>query len=476
MWSFDVLKNSLRSTGNNFDLKKFGYEISYWTYLGLQDGELQAFLKRFQGIKKVIYYSHHLAHAASAIFPSSFDSGNFITLDNRGGFESGLLGCFKNDDMEIIARIPIKSSLGAMYEEVTEILGFKPHSHEGKVMGLASYGKPLTTKFCDYEGEFKINVNWNLIEHAKKLVNEQHGSDPTKDVRKDIAASVQRDLEEVSLKLLEDLVALTGYKTLVLAGGIALNSNMNGRLFDSKLIDDIFIQPAANDSGVALGAAILAAIKFGDKTKMEFKHAYWGPSYSNEEIESMLKNSKLKYEYEEDIEGVAADLLSKGKIVGWLRGRMELGPRALGARSILADPSDSGMKDKINYYVKNREWWRPFAPSMLEEYASRYLPDLRYAPFMIINSSVEEEHLDEIVSATHVDKTCRPQTVEKEYSPSYYKLIDDFRKITGVPAILNTSFNYQGEPIVCSPSDALRTFFSTGMDYLTLENFLVKKQ
>jgi carbamoyltransferase len=154
---------------------------------------------------------------------------------------------------------------------------------------------------------------------------------------------------------------------------------------------------------------------------------------------------------------------------------MELGPRALGARSILANPSDPRMKDKINYYVKNREWWRPFAPSVLEEYASRYLPNLRYAPFMIVNSIVKEDHLNEIVSATHVDKTCRPQTVDKESNPSYYKLIDDFRKITGVPAILNTSFNNKGEPIVCSPSDALRTFFSSGMDYLTLENFLVMK-
>lgn len=474
-WSLDLFKNALKATGNSFDFKRFRYEITYWTYLRLQDIELETFLKKFPGIERVVYYPHHLAHAASAIFPSSFNSGNFISLDNRGGFESGLLGFFNGDKIETVARIPIKSSVGAMYENVTELLGFQPHSHEGKVMGLAPYGQPLEKKFCNYEGNFKLNVDWNLIEHARGLVNEQRGSDPTKDIRKDIAATVQRDLEEVSLKLVEDLTSLTAQNNLVLAGGTALNSNMNGRIFDSGLVKDLFIQPASNDAGVALGAAILAASEFGDKIRMEFKHAYWGPSYSNEEVESVLKNLKLKYEYVEDIEGVVAESLSKGNIIGWLRGRMEIGPRALGARSILADPSDPKMKDKINYFVKHREWWRPFAPSILEDYASRYLPNLRYAPFMIITSGVKEENLKEIISASHVDNTCRPQTVSKEYSPSYYKLIDNFRKITGVPAILNTSFNFRQEPLVCDPRDALRTFFSTGMDYLVLENFLVRK-
>jgi carbamoyltransferase len=474
MVGFDLFRHALRSSGT-FSLKKLRPEIVSWAVLGLKDVELQTYLKRFQSVKKVIYYSHHLAHVASAVFTSSFNSGNFITLDNRGGFESGLLGCFKKDDIEIIAQIPIQSSLGAMYENVTGLLGFRPHSHEGKVMGLSAYGRPFAKKFCSYLGEFGINVNWNLIESVASIVNEQCGSDPTKDARKDIAATVQRDLEEVVLMLLEDLVSLTGYKNLHLAGGIALNSNMNGRIFDSKLVKDLFVQPAANDAGVALGAAILAGIEFNEKTSVKMNHAYYGPSYSNEEIKKILENLKLKYEYQEDIEGAVAELLAKGKIVGWLRGRMEIGPRALGARSILADPSDSGMKDKINYFVKHREWWRPFAPSISIEYSNRYLPNLRDAPFMIVNSDVREEHLGEIVSATHIDKTCRPQTVEKEYCPSYYKLIENFRKIKGAPAILNTSFNYQGEPIVCTPSDALRTFFSTGLDNLALENFLIKK-
>lgn len=475
-WSLELFKNALKSTGNSFSFKRFRSEATYWTFIRFLDVELEEFLKKFKSVKKVTYYPHHLAHAASAIFPSSFGSGNLITLDNRGGFESGLIGCFHKDEIEIFARVPISSSVGAMYENLTGVLGFRPHSHEGKVMALASYGNRMKEKFCNYEGKFKINVSWNLIEHAKELVSNQQGSDPTKDVRKDIAATVQRDLEETSLELLKDLKALTGYNSLVLAGGTALNANMNGYLLDSRLVKEVFIQPAANDAGVALGAAILAARESGDKVRIEFKHAYWGPSYSNEEIGAMLKNLKLKYEYDEDIEGIVAESLATGNIIGWLRGRMEIGPRALGARSIIADPSNPKMKDKINYYVKQREWWRPFAPSILEEYASRYLLNLRYAPFMIITSQVNEEHPDEIISASHIDKTCRPQTVEKESCGSYYKLIDDFRKITGVPAILNTSFNFREEPLVCTPRDALRTFFSTGMDYLVLENFLIRKE
>lgn len=475
-FGLDLIRNTLKSTGHSFAPKWWRNEATYWTYIRFLDLDLEAYLKKFRNVKKATYYSHHLAHAASAIFPSSFDSGNFITLDNRGGFESGLVGCFHKDEIEILARIPISSSVGAMYENVTEILGFQPHSHEGKVMALGSYGKEMKERFCSYKRDFKIRVSWNLIRHAKELVDKESGNDPTKDIRADIAATVQRNLEAVCLELLEDLKSRTSYDKLVLAGGTFLNANTNGRIIDSGLVEEAFIQPASNDAGVALGAAILAARESGDRIKVEFKHAYWGPSYSNEEIEGMLTNWKVKYEYNEDIEGVVAESLAKGNIVGWLRGRMEIGPRALGGRSILADPSNPKMKDTINYKVKQREWWRPFAPSMLEEHTSRYLPNLRHAPFMIVTSKVNKEHLDEIISAAHIDETCRPQTVEKETCASYYKLIDDFRGITGIPAILNTSFNFRGEPLVCDPRDALRTFVSTGMDCLALENFLIRKQ
>jgi len=253
-----------------------------------------------------------------------------------------------------------------------------------------------------------------------------------------------------------------------------LNCKMNGRILESGLIDDIFIQPAAGDAGCALGAALWLAHEEGFKFK-KMDHIYFGPEYSNEEVEKALKTANLKYEEISDPSGTAAELLAQGKIVGWFQGRMEAGPRALGNRSILADPRDPEIKDKLNYLVKHREPFRPFCPSMLDKAKKEYLENAYESPFMILSFRVPEEKRKEIPGVVHVDGSVRPQTVTKEANPRYYKLISEFEKLTGVPVVLNTSFNIKGEPMVCKPEQAIADFYSTGMDALIINDFLVAK-
>jgi carbamoyltransferase len=268
----------------------------------------------------------------------------------------------------------------------------------------------------------------------------------------------------------------TKSRNVCLAGGVALNSKANGKIAASGLLDNLFVQPAASDDGVALGAALAPYMDDGGRLPMkEMRHAYLGPSFNDEAIESALRIYKLKYTCLSDIAASAAELLSEGKILGWFQGRMEFGPRALGSRSILADPRDPEMNAKVNNAVKFREWWRPFAPSMKKEAAREYLESASDSPFMVLTAQVRAEKQAVIPSVTHVDGSARPQTVEKEINPVYWRLIDEFEKRTGVPVIMNTSFNLRGEAIVHTPTDAIRTFFSSGMDALVIGSFLVEK-
>jgi carbamoyltransferase len=268
----------------------------------------------------------------------------------------------------------------------------------------------------------------------------------------------------------------TKSRNVCLAGGVALNSKANGKIVASGLVDKFFVQPAASDDGVALGAALAPYMEGGGRLPMKaMRHAYLGPEFDDETIENALKTYKLKYARLSDVAATAADLLSNGKILGWFQGRMEFGPRALGSRSILADPRDPEMNAKVNNAVKFREWWRPFAPSMKKETAGEYLESASDSPFMILTAQVRPEKRAVIPSVTHVDGSARPQTVEKEINPLYWRLIDEFGKRTGVPVIMNTSFNLRGEAIVHTPTDAIRTFFSSGMDTLVIGSFLVEK-
>jgi carbamoyltransferase len=296
------------------------------------------------------------------------------------------------------------------------------------------------------------------------------------DRHKDIAYAAQDVCEIAMMNVVRMAIEKTKCRNLCLAGGVALNSKANGKILASGLAEKFFVQPAASDDGVALGAALAPYLDHNGKLPNKpMRHGYWGPSFSDEAIESALHTYKLRYTRLADPASNAAELLSQGKILGWFQGRMEFGPRALGSRSILADPRDPEMNAKVNNAVKFREWWRPFAPSFKKEAAGEYLESATDSPFMIVTAQVRPEKRRVIPSVTHVDGSARPQTVEKEINPLYWKLIDEFGKRTGVPVIMNTSFNLRGEAIVHTPTDAIRTFFSSGMDALVMGSFLVEK-
>jgi len=302
-------------------------------------------------------------------------------------------------------------------------------------------------------------------------------ADPLTDEHRTLAASLQATLERAVLLMNRHLERRTGLRNLCLAGGIAMNCSMNGVLYRGPYTDGIFIQPASSDSGTALGAAAWVHTRLtGRRPEGPFDHAYWGPSYSNETIGDALRRTRIKtFERVDDICAVAARLLAENHVVGWFQGRMELGARALGARSILANPADPAMRDRVNRDVKWREMWRPFAPSIQAEHLADYLEGAYRSPFMIHAFHARTDRLDEIQAAVHVDGTCRPHGVERHTNPRYWQLLEEFRRLTGVPALLNTSFNVKGQPIVNTPLDAIATFFSCGLDYLAIGDYLVWK-
>ncbi|OGF26964.1 hypothetical protein A2331_02600 [Candidatus Falkowbacteria bacterium RIFOXYB2_FULL_34_18] len=428
---------------------------------------------------RVINVNHHMAHAASSFFVSGMDKANIMTLDGSGDSESGILAYGEGANITAYHHVSREGSWGSLYEMFTKVLGFQAGSEEGKTMGLASLGIPDigSLDFIDWEADpVPRIIPEKRDEFLKKIKRRERGGEIT-DYHKNLAASLQAALEKTGLMMVEYLYKKTGSKNLCLAGGVALNCSMNGKLLQSEFVDNIYIQPASSDAGTALGAAIHVHVeKTGKKPDFIMDHAYWGPEYSNEEIEPLIKECKVaKWRKCDDVCKEAAKKLADNKIVGWFQGRLEIGPRALGNRSILGNPSNPKMKDMINKYVKKREDWRPFAPSMLEEYAADYVEGYFNSPFMILAFNVREDKKDEIISASHLDHTVRVQSVSKRTNPRYWHLIDNFRKITGVPVVINTSFNIAGEPIVCSPRDALRTFFASGMDCLAIGDYLIEK-
>lgn len=463
--------------------------FSYWHIC--KERVLNSFKEHFHelDVSKIKFMEHHLAHAASAYRASGFKKAVILTIDYIGEYTTALLASANGGEIEKIHEITMPNTLGGIYAAATKYLGFKPNNDEYKVMGLAAYGKPIYSLddvivLVDGKPDFRLTKDFKksallpfffVEQFAKRYGAPRLPGEKITERHKNIAASIQRKTEEVVLRLLSYLHEITGYKNLCLAGGVALNVKMNSVLLRSHYVDNIFVQPAANDAGCALGAALELYYQITGENKYEMTNAYLGPEYTDDEILSLLKEAKIGYEKYSDITGVASELLAKGRIIGWFQGKMEWGPRALGNRSILADPQNPKMKDLINYYVKHREPWRPFAPSIIAEEADRYLIDAYPSPYMLLTFSVKADKRREIAATVHVDGTSRPQTVEETENQKYYRLIRNFEKQTGIPAILNTSFNIRGEPIVNSPRDALRTFFSTGMDYLILGDFLVKK-
>ena len=450
-----------------------------------QNGKKQ-FLARFPTKAQFRFVEHHLAHAISAYSFSGFDDSAVLVLDGRGAWEASSLWHGRDGRLEHVWTIPWPNSLGLFYAQFTQYLGFQAYSDEWKVMGLAPYGEPginLRDFIIPDDNPYKVSTRLLLDDKPSPLAGITARLGPQREAEseidpkhKNLAFAVQDACEEAMMTLARAAVAKTGSRNICLAGGVALNSKANGKILSSGIVDRIFVQPAAGDDGVCLGAALAPYLDNGAKLPMhKMRHAYLGAENSDEEIEKALTTYKLRATRVADPAAAAAEMLANGKILGWVQGRMEFGPRALGARSILADPRDPEMNAKVNNAVKFREWWRPFAPSMLAEVAGEYIESATDSPFMILTAQVKPEKRSVIPSVTHVDGSARPQTVERDVNPLYWRLIREFGNRTGVPVVMNTSFNLRGEPIVSTPTDAVRTFFSSGMDALVIGSFVVEK-
>jgi carbamoyltransferase len=435
------------------------------------------------------FVDHHLAHAISAYGYSGFDDAAIVVMDGRGAWEATSIWQGKNGRVEHVQTIPFPNSIGGFYSAFTEYLGFVPNSDEWKVMGLAPYGEPGVKLDAFIDAETNNGTPYRV--HTKRINGGRTSAvagiaaalgaprvaeSEIEQRHKNIAFAVQDYCERAMMSVVRAALKKTNSKNLCLAGGVALNSKANGKILASGIVENLFVQPAASDDGVALGAALAPYLDRGGRLPIRaMRHAYFGPWFDDGAIETALKTYKLRYSTLSDPAAAAAQLLSEGKILGWFQGRMEFGPRALGGRSILADPRDPEMTAKVNNAVKFREWWRPFAPSMKRESAGDFVESATDSPFMILTAQVRQEKQSVIPAVTHVDGSARPQTVEQTANPVYWRLIDEFGKRTGVPVVMNTSFNLRGEAIVNTPTDAIRTFFSSGMDGLVIGNFLVEK-
>jgi carbamoyltransferase len=476
-----------------YSFRSFLYAIPLWLRQKLWIKSIIQKELNFPG--EVLFVEHHLAHAASSFLVSPFKEAAILTVDGTGEWATTACGYGSETEIKLIKEIHFPHSLGLLYSAVTAYLGFEVNNGEGKVMGLAAYGKPTYydkfRKFTEIkeDGSFHLDLSYFAYHYRLVMFNrkfkELFGEPrlPETEITQrdvDLAATLQKILEESLIKISKNLYQVTGMRRLCLAGGVGLNSVANGRILVETPFEEIFIQPGAGDDGTSIGVAVYiysTLLKNGRNYIM--KDAYLGPSYSSDEVREFLQVKEeaffQDYSTAELIEKVA-ELLSRGKIVGWFQGRMEFGPRSLGARSILADPRNSKMKDILNEKVKHRESFRPYAPSVILEEAKEYF-ELEYpSPFMLLVASVREDKKGIIPAVTHVDGTARIQTVSREENTLFYELIQKFKAITGVPMILNTSFNVRGEPIVCSPEDAYQCFLKTDMDCLVMGNFLIEKQ
>lgn len=431
-------------------------------------------------------YNHHRCHAASAAQPSGFTESITLTADGRGESDSTVVWRADQEGLERLKTYKVPNSLGGFYGAITEYLGFRMNNGEGKVMGLAPYGQrnqnieSALRELIDTDVEYDVTrlVKGGIGPAVSRLeeIFDQPAKTAPRDFtewEKDLAHTAQKLLEEIVIRIVESYCRKEGIHKVALAGGVALNCKMNKVILESDQVDEIFIQPVSHDSGTVLGAGWLGQ---DPPTPNRMSTVYYGSSFSTEEIKNVLDECKLEYSRPDQIEQQVAERLASGELVGWFQGRLEMGPRALGNRSILADPRTEASRDRVNEYVKHREEWRPFAPSLLEEAADEYLINAESAPFMIKTFDVPDEKKDEIPAVLHPsDGTTRPQTVRADQNPRYYELIKQFEKITGVPVLLNTSFNDHGEPIVRTPREAIKDFFGMGLDSLVIEDILIEK-
>jgi carbamoyltransferase len=450
------------------------------------------------GKNKVYHMTHHRTHAANGFFLSPFDTAAILTADAQGEFESTTFCQGRGSKISHVKSINYPQSLGALYSTFTEYLGFRANSDEWKVMAMASYAdyknpyytlfKEQVVRFQD-EGSIELNLSFfNGFLHeqphtyTEKLVRTfgapRHKDEELQDRHFEIAAALQRITEDIATHLLHWLYAQTKEQSLVLSGGSFMNSVFNGKVLETTPFEQVFISSCPDDSGNCFGAALYLYNHILEHERSEpMTHNYYGPHYSNQQIKQTLENNKLSYTQVDNICAHAAQLLAQGEIIGWFQGRMEFGQRALGNRSILADPRQVDMKDKINRAVKFRESFRPFAPAILKERQEEYFEIGAGGDVLFMEKvyRIKPQKRSAIPAVVHVDGTGRLQTVRQDTNPLFYTLILEFEKKTGIPIVLNTSFNLNGEPIVCTPQDALKTFLACGMDTLIMGNYIIHK-
>ena len=485
------------------DIDKF---VFGWDYEKIYEMIGDTFITKEEMAEKVLgdkkyaskfeYLTHHIAHAYSAFTPSNYDDALVFVIDGQGEYmgTSLYLANRKTNEMKLLLETPI--SLGYFYAGITKQIGFRG-GEEGKTMGLASYGEPVYVDalrkliYLDENGELKC------VFHIDKVSKDEEEASLNKweellsviipkregkivEVSEDIipyanlARSAQEILAEIMTGIIRKYVKETGVHNVCLAGGVALNCPTSSAIEKMEEVDRVFVQPAANDGGISLGAAIKGAIDMGDDVRIEMI-PYLGPEYSSEDIKKALKEKEYDYQEFDNIEEVIARLLAEGKIVANYQGRLELGPRALGNRSLLASPEKYEMLVRMNE-LKGREVWRPLAPGVLYDHQTECFDSDIFSPHMTKNFNVLNEMKNRLEAITHVDGTARIQSVTREYNELFYNIIDEFYKITGIPVVINTSFNVKGEPIVCTPKEAIDSFERMNLDYLALGNCLIKKK
>jgi len=440
----------------------------------------------------VVHVGHHLAHAASAVHFSGFEECAVATIDGGGELATCLFGSASGTEIDVIHEILRPDSLGLFYSAITDYLGFEVNDGEYKLMGMAAYGDPDLADLSDIvrwrDGDLRLDLDavwperhkrWNGRRFGHALV-ERFGppreGDEAGEPYVHVAAAAQRILERAAIDLIEHHLGFVLERTrrLCLAGGCALNVKLNRLLVDHPLVDRLFVPPSADDAGTALGAASVVAARAGDRIE-PLPHAYLGPGFTNEQVAAELDARGVAWERLSDTPRRVAELLAAGEVVAWFQGRMEWGARALGARSILGNPGRRGTADQINACIKYREAWRPFCPSVLDARAAEYLGSDHPAPFMTTAFEIPKEWAERTPEVVHVDGTARPQVVTAAAHPRYHALLREFERLTGLPCVINTSLNRRGEPIVCTPSDALATFFGCDLEHLVLEDLHVRK-
>lgn len=499
----------------------FAETMPQWLFGKLWQEEM---LKRHLGRDKPVHFiDHHLSHAASAFYPSPFESATILTVDGVGEWSTMTIGVGTKSDVKLLSELRFPHSLGLLYSAFTYYCGFKVNSGEYKLMGLAPYGVPkyenlILKELMDLKDDGSFRLNMKYFDYCvgstmtSSHFHELFGGEPRKpestltQKEMDLAASIQVVTEKVVLRLAAHAIRLTGERNLCLGGGVALNCVANGKLIQNKICNDLWVQPAAGDAGSALGCALYAwhgkhkkarPVVVGKDTQ---KGSYLGPTISEDKIEAFLKEKQIPYVRldADNLVKRVADLAAQGNVIGVMRGRMEFGPRALGHRSIIGDARSTTMQSTMNLKIKFRESFRPFAPAVLKSDASKYFdfPDTSESPYMLLVANVKDEHRismsaeqqklfgieklkvprSNIPAITHVDYSARLQTVTKDNSPFFHGVLSEFKNLTGTGVLINTSFNVRGEPIVFNHEDAYRCFMRTDIDYLVLENFILDKK